>query len=107
MRGSTGLRITTLLLLATACGAGESAGFIPTTQGPQLMLYIAKPLGARGVAKTYGLRIDQVSALSPPTGAYQLNAVRRRELMDLKFGPQTRPTIEFGRRLSWDIGGQH
>jgi hypothetical protein len=107
MRGLTGLRFATLLLLATACCAGESAGFIPTTQGPQFMLYIATPLGTRGAARTYGLRIDQASALSPPTGAYQLSAVRRRELMDLKFGPRIRPQVEFGRRLTWDLGGQH
>jgi hypothetical protein len=114
MRGLTSRRIIQLLMLITTplwlgsvCHAGESAGFIPTTQGPQLLLYIAKPLGTRGAAKTYGLRIEQASALTPPTGAYQLSAVRRRELVDLRFGPRTRPTIEFGRRLTWDIGSQH
>jgi hypothetical protein len=113
MRGLTVRRIiqslmliTTPVWLGSVCHGGESAGFVPTTQGPQLMLYIAKPLGTRGAAKTYGLRIEQASALTPPTGAYQLSAVRRRELMDLKFGPQSRPTIEFGRRLTWDIGGK-
>jgi hypothetical protein len=107
MRGSTGLRVATLLLLATACCAGESAGFIPTTQGPQFMLYVAKPLGTRGAPKSYGLRIDQASALPPPTGAYQLRSVHRRELVDVKFGPQIRPQVEFGRRLTWELGAQH
>ena len=90
-------------LLWSAAGiAADSASGLPSMQGPQLMLYVSKPLGVRAAHPYYGLRIDQTTTTTATAGPAALSPLRRRELLDLRFAPQTPTRIDFGNRISWD-----
>ena len=93
---------STPLLWSTAGLAADAASGLPSMQGPQLMLYVNKPLGVRAVHPYYGLRIDQTSTTAATAGPAALSPMRRRELLDLRFAPQTHTRIDFGNRISWD-----
>jgi hypothetical protein len=112
MGRASGLRIIKLWMLLSAsllwCMPGfadDTVSMAPTAQGPQLMFYVRKPLGRRGALPAYSLRVDQVSLTAMPLGAAAFGPLRRRELLELRFGPHAPMQIEFGHRLTWDLHG--
>ena len=62
------LRATRLLQQLLVCGGlvglarvcpADGMTAVPSPHGPLMMLYVRQPLGARGAARVYGLRLDQ------------------------------------------------
>jgi hypothetical protein len=97
-----------LLGWALVCPAADAISAVPGAHGPQMMLYIKQPLGARGATRIYGLRLDRLSAGSTPTatmpGALPGELARQREIVDLQIRHYTDVRVEFGRRATWNIG---
>jgi hypothetical protein len=94
-----------LLCWNLACSAADQLGMVPTEHGPRLMLYIRQPLGAR-TAPVYGLRLDQMDTAPalPSAGSVVLSA--RRAIVDLQIRRYSDVRVEFGRRLTWNVGRQ-
>lgn len=96
-----------LVGLAQACPAdGMSA--VPSAHGPLMMLYVTVPLGARGAARVYGLRVDQQGGTPPQAGAMAdpiTSAMPgQRSIVDLQFRHASDLRVEFGRRVTWNVG---
>jgi hypothetical protein len=94
-----------LLCWTLACSAADQLGMVPTEHGPRLMLYIRQPLGAR-TAPVYGLRLDQMetAAALPSAGSVVLSD--RRAIVDVQIRRYSDVRVEFGRRLTWNVGRQ-
>ena len=97
-----------LLGWALVCPAADTISAVPGAHGPQMMLYIKQPLGARGATRVYGLRLEQTttSATSgaPLPGALPGELARQREIVDLQIRHYSDVRLEFGRRATWNIG---
>ena len=92
------------VVASVAVCAGNIAGMVPTSRGPQIMLYVRQSLWSPGTPfRVYGLRIEEVRAqpTSPQSGA--VGSLRRSELVDLQVVPHSDIRIAFGRRLTWDF----
>jgi hypothetical protein len=93
------------LLAVAMADAGEPVGNAPLLRGPQLMMYFQLPVGhSSQPLALYGLRIEQSrlqSALSTTTPA---QTPYHQQLLDLQLRPHADMQLEFGRRLSWDVG---
>lgn len=97
-----------LLGWALECPAADAISAVPGAHGPQMMLYIKQPLGARGASRVYGLRLEQLATSSTPTapmaGALPGELARQREILDLQIRHYSDVRLEFGRRATWNIG---
>jgi hypothetical protein len=96
------LPLCSLLLGAQPCLADGPIGVAPSTQGREFVFYVSKSLGKNTGAPTYGLRLDQMSAL-PGMSEAATATLRRRELVNFAMKPQDGARIDFGRRLRWDL----
>jgi hypothetical protein len=113
--GSSASRVFEQLLLfsgllgwALVCRAADAISAVPGAHGPQMMLYIKQPLGARGATRVYGLRLEQMATSATPTapmpGALPGELARQREIVDLQIRHDSDVRLEFGRRATWNIG---
>jgi hypothetical protein len=97
-----------LLGWVLVCPAANAVNAVPAAHGPQMMLYIKQPLGARGATRVYGLRLEQQAASSTPIaampGALAGELAHQREIVDLQIRHYTDVRVEFGRRVTWNIG---
>lgn len=97
-----------LLGWALVCPAADAISAVPGAHGPQMMLYIKQPLGARGATRVYGLRLEQTTTSATPTapmsGALPGELARQREILDLQIRHYSDVRLEFGRRATWNIG---
>lgn len=99
------LLFAALLVRALACPAADGVTSVPSAHGPMMMLYIRQPLGA-GATRIYGLRLDQMGS-TPTLAATGPTAVTgSRGILDLQFRNVTDVRVEFGRRLTWNLGRQ-
>ncbi len=103
--------VAAVLIGAGACAqaslaqAGDPAGFVPAAPGSQLMLYMTRFIGVRGAsANMFGLRYQRVTALSLDPGARYGAPIRHRSLVDLQFARGHAPRMQFGPRVTWDMG---
>lgn len=94
-----------LLLAVPAAFAGDPVGNAPVLRGPQLMLYFQLPLG-RGQSSPplYGLRIEQSRLQSTAPPATLMPTPYHQRLLDLQLRPNADMQLEFGRRITWDVG---
>lgn len=95
-----------LVLLAVATAhAGDPVGNAPVLRGPQVMMYFQLPVGhSSQPLALYGLRLEQTrlqSALSPTT---LVQTPYHQQLLDLQLRVHADMQVEFGRRVSWDVG---
>jgi hypothetical protein len=100
------LLFSSLLNWALACRAADAVSAVPGAHGPQLMLYIKQPLGTRGAPRVYGLRIERLA--TPPTlpTPAAIVSTGRREIVDLQIRQYSDVRVEFGRRVTWNVGRQ-
>jgi hypothetical protein len=100
------LLVSGLLGWALVCPAADAISAVPAAHGPQLMLYIKQPLGARGAPRVYGLRIERLA--TPPTlpTPAAIVSIGRREIVDLQIRHYSDVRVEFGRRVTWNVGRQ-
>lgn len=95
-----------LVGLAQACPA-DGMSVVPSAHGPLIMLYVRVPLGARGAARVYGLRVDQQGGTPPQAGA-MVDPITsampgQRSIVDLQMTRASDVRVEFGRRLTWNV----
>jgi hypothetical protein len=103
-----------LLLWAPGVPASDGLQTAPTAHGPLMMLYLRQPLGARGATLIWGLRLEQ--STSTPTqpaaltngmpGALATAMPNQREIVELQIRHQADVRVEFGRRMTWNVGRQ-
>lgn len=97
-----------LLFRALVCPAADGLQPAPTAHGPLMMLYIRQPLGAHGASRVYGLRLErQASVPTQPaalSGAMPGAMSGQREIVDLQIRHYSDVRVEFGRRVTWNIG---
>lgn len=95
-----------LVGLARVCPA-DGMTIVPSAHGPMMMLYVRQPLGARGAARVYGLRIDQQGG-TPPQAGTMVDPIRgampgRRSIVDLQMTRASDLRVEFGHRVTWNV----
>jgi hypothetical protein len=82
--------------------AADQPGMVPGAHGRVMMLYLSQPIGSRGASRIYGLRLQQPtpmqSAGMPTVMSHQ------RDLIDLQVRRHSDIRIEFGQRVTWNIG---
>jgi len=100
-----------VLIGAGSCGlclpahAGELAGYVPPYPGSQLTVFVSRAIGAHGPgASTFGLRYERATSLSQDPAARYSTPLRRRSLVELQFGRGMAPRMQFGLRVTWDMG---
>jgi hypothetical protein len=101
-----------LLFRALVCPAADGLQTAPTAHGPLVMLYIRQPLGAHGASRVYGLRLEhQASVPTQPAalpgampGTMAGTMAGQREIVDLQIRHYSDVRVEFGRRVTWNIG---
>lgn len=97
-----------LLFRALVCPAADGLQTAPTAHGPLVMLYIRQPLGAHGASRVYGLRLEhQASVPTQPAalpGTMAGTLPGQREIVDLQIRHYSDVRVEFGRRVTWNIG---
>lgn len=110
------LRATRLLQQLLVCGGlvglarvcpADGMTAVPSPHGPLMMLYVRQPLGARGAARVYGLRIDQQGGTPPQAGA-MVNPISsampgQHSIVDLQMTRASDLRVEFGRRVTWNV----
>ena len=85
--------------------AAELAGFVPQYPGSQLMVYVSRAIGAHGAgASTFGLRYERATPLTVDPAARYCAPLRHRSLVELQFGRGMAPRMQFGPRVTWDMG---
>ena len=95
----------TALVPATRAQAGDSAGFVPSSPGSQLMLYVSRSIGAHGPgANRFGLRYERATPLSLDPAARYTAPLRHRSLVELQFARGVAPRMLFGPKVTWDMG---
>ena len=101
-----------LLCWSLVCPAADGLETVPAAHGPLMMLYLKQPLGARGATRIWGLRLEQAAA-SPTQPAALMGAMpgtstsaipNQREIVDLQIRRSADVRLEFGRRVTWNIG---
>ena len=97
-----------LLFRALVCPAADGLQTAPTAHGPLMMLYIRQPLGAHGASRVYGLRLEHQASvptqLAALPGAMPGAMPGQREIVDLQIRHYSDVRVEFGRRVTWNIG---
>ena len=89
--------------ICLACHAGENLSG-PPPHGKQIMVYFRQSIGGHGAGRVYGLRLEQASMPSASPSATIASLTRRRELINFEFAPHADIRLQFGRRLTWDVG---
>ena len=89
-------------LMSMPARAADVPNFAPQLSGPQFMVYLSRPIGA-GV-NTYGLRYERASPWSADPGARFCAPLRHRSLIDLQLTRGYTPRMQFGNRVTRDIG---
>lgn len=85
--------------------ASELAGFVPPYPHTQVMVYVSRAIGAHGAgASTFGLRYERATPLSLDPAARFCAPLRHRSLVELQFGRGMAPRMQFGPRVTWDMG---
>ncbi|MFI4868010.1 MAG: hypothetical protein ACHQDD_01495 [Steroidobacterales bacterium] len=97
------LLFAALLVRALACPAADGLTSVPSAHGPLMMLYIRQPLGA-GAARIYGLRLDQMSSTPTLAATGPGGVAGSRDILDLQFRNVADVRVEFGRRVTWNVG---
>jgi len=93
-----------LLFRALVCPAADGLQPAPTAHGPLVMLYIKQPLGARGASRVYGLRLEHQASAPTQPAALPGAMPSQREIVDLQIRRYSDVRVEFGRRVTWNIG---
>jgi hypothetical protein len=101
-----------LLCWAPVCPAADGLETVPAAHGPLMMLYVKQPLGARGATRIWGLRLEQAApsptqpaALMGATPGSSMSATpNQRDIVDLQIRRSSDVRLEFGRRVTWNIG---
>ncbi len=103
--------VAAVLFGAGACGPGlpahaaELAGYVPPNPGAQFMVYVSRAIGAHGAgASTFGLRYERATPLSLDPAARYSAPLRHRSLVELQLGRGMAPRMQFGTRVTWDMG---
>ncbi len=85
--------------------ADDPAGFVPAYPRTQIMLYMTRALGVRGPgASSFGLRYERDTPVSSDPGARFCAPLRHRSLVELQFARGTAPRMQFGPKVTWDLG---
>jgi hypothetical protein len=98
--------------IATCCcaapaGAGD-LGFVPSYSGSQVMLYVSWSLAAHGTrSEAIGFRYERSSPTSTDPAARFCAPLAHHSLIDLQFARGAGPRMQFGPRVTWDIGHGH
>jgi hypothetical protein len=101
-----------LLCWPVVCPAADGLETVPAAHGPLMMIYLKQPLGARGATRIWGLRLEQ-AAPTPTQSAVLMGAMpgastsaipNQRDIVDLQIRRNSDVRIEFGRRVTWNIG---
>jgi hypothetical protein len=101
-----------LLCWPLVCPAADGLQTVPAAHGPLMMLYLKQPLGARGATRIWGLRLQQ-AAPSPTQPAALVGTMpagstsampNQRAIVDLQIRRSADVRLEFGRRVTWNIG---
>jgi hypothetical protein len=95
-----------LLCRALVCPAADGVGIVRAAHGPQMMLYIQQPLGVRGASLIYGLRLERLAPAPTLPSPVAIASTGRREIVDLQIRRYSDVRVEFGRRLTWNVGRQ-
>ena len=86
--------------------AANSAGFVPQYGGDQFMLFVTRPIGARrGSASTFGIRYERTTFVSADPTRQCCVPLRHRALVELQLGRGAAARVQFGNRVTWDLGG--
>jgi len=73
--------------------------------GPQLTVYVSQALWAGlATARRYGLRLEQIRAGANGAQRAEDGTIHRRDLIELQIAAHAGVRIEFGTRLTWDLG---
>ena len=101
------LLCSALLGLTPVCPAADGMTVVPGAHGPLMMLYLRQPLGARGAARVYGLRLEQQGGTPPQAGSMTDPIASAmpgpRSIVDLQIRRAADVRVEFGRRVTWNI----
>jgi hypothetical protein len=101
-----------MMSLSLGCSVSaiaDSLSAVAPAHGPVLMLYVSRPIGARGATPVFGLRLDRSSALAGSMTAPTIASSSPRrplidvQLSDLQFQHAANVRVEFGKRLAWDM----
>jgi hypothetical protein len=103
--------VAAVLVVVDGCGqcppagAAELTGYAPPYPGSQLMVYVSRAIGVHGAgASTFGLRYERMTPLSQDPAARYSTPLRHRSLVELQFGRGMAPRMQFGTRVTWDMG---
>jgi hypothetical protein len=99
------LLFAALLARALACPAADGLTMVPGTHGPQMTLYVRQPLGA-GATRIYGLRLDRMASTPTVATAGLVGTTGSRTIVDLQIRHASDVRVEFGHRLTWNLGRQ-
>ena len=84
--------------------AGDAAGSVPVYGGPQFMVYLSWPVGARGIgASTFGLRYERTAPVYTDSAGRFSAPLRHHSLIELEFTRGATPRMLFGPRVTWDL----
>jgi hypothetical protein len=97
------LLFAALLARALTCPAADGLTIVPGAHGPQMMLYIRQPLGA-GATRIYGLRLERMDSTPALATSGSVGTAGARSIVDLQFRHASDVRVEFGRRLTWNLG---
>jgi hypothetical protein len=104
--------IQQLLLLGGLAGVArvcpaDGMAVAPSAHGPVMMLYVSQPLGTRGAARVYGLRLEQQGGTRPQAGATVGTVTSampgQRSIVDLQIRRTSDVSVEFGHRVTWNV----
>ena len=89
----------------TPAHAGDPAGFVPPYPGSQVMLYVSRPIGARGAgANVFGIRYERATSVITDPAFRYCAPLRHRSIVDLQFALGASPRMLFGPKVTWDLG---
>jgi len=96
--------------IATCCGlspaqAADQGGFVPAYATSQVMLYVSFSFAAHNShSEAIGFRFERSSPASSDPAARFCAPLAHHSLIDLQFARGTGPRMQFGPRVTWDIG---
>ncbi len=89
----------------TRAAAGDQSAFVPAAPGAQIMVYMSRSIGVHGAAANhFGLRYERATPQLLDPAARFSAPLRHRALVDLQFTRGLAPRMQFGPRVTWDMG---